>query len=80
MFDDLRSSDDDQASFFQDDQAEIDPLLAKRAKPSSLNIKFNSRTFLGMNAFQRFVISTLLFMMVCILGAMFLMITGSIMF
>ena len=81
MFDDLRKdSDNDRSSFFQDDLADIEPLLEKKPKKSStgLNVKFNSRTFLGMNAFQRFVISTLLLIVVCIMGAMLLMVTGSI--
>lgn len=81
MFDDLRKdSNDDQSSFFQDDLADIEPLLQKKPKKSSsgLNIGFNSRTFLGMNAFQRFVISALLLIVVCIMGTMLLMITNSI--
>ena len=81
MFDDLRKdSNDDKSSFFQDDLADIEPLLEKKPQKSGLglNIGFNSKTFLGMNAFQRFVISTLLLIVVCIMGAMLLMITGSI--
>jgi hypothetical protein len=77
MFDDLRSGSEDQSSFFQDDLADIDPLLQKKSKKNS-NVRFNSRKFLGMNAFQRFVLSTLLLVVVCIMGAMLLMITGSI--
>ena len=80
MFDDLRSSSEDQSSFFKDDLAEIDPLLEKKSKKSSkgTGAGFNSRNFMGMNAFQRFVITTLLFVVVCIMGAMLLIITGSI--
>ena len=81
MFDDLRKdSNEDQSSFFQDDLAEIEPLLEKKPQKSGLgiNLKFNSNTFLGMNAFQRFVISTLLLIVVCIMGAMLLMLTGSV--
>jgi hypothetical protein len=80
MFDDLRSSSDDQSSFFQDDLADIDPLLQKKSKKNSRgsNVRFNSGKFLGMNAFQRFLISTLLLIVVCIMGTMLLMITGSI--
>ena len=79
MFDDLRNSADDQSSFFQDDLSDIEPLLEKKPTKSGLglNIKFNSKTFLGMNAFQRFIISALLLMMICIMGMMLLMITGS---
>jgi hypothetical protein len=83
MLDDLRNSNDDKSSFFQqDDMSEIEPLLEKKPKKSgigqNLNIKFNSNTFLGMNAFQRFVISALLLAVVCIIGVMLLMITRSI--
>jgi hypothetical protein len=80
MFDDLRSSADDQASFGQDDFSELEPLLEKKPQKNSLglNIKFNSKNFLGMNAFQRFIISALLLIVVCIMGTMLLMITSSI--
>lgn len=85
MLDDLRNSsnNNDTSSFFQqDDMSEIEPLLEKKPKKSGpglkLNVKINSNTFLGMNAFQRFVISLLLFLVVCIMGSMLLMITGSI--
>ena len=81
MFDDLRKvSNDDQSSFFQDDLADIEPLLDKKPKKAStgLNIKLNSKTFLGMNAFQRFIISTLLLIVVCIMGTLLLMVTRSI--
>jgi len=82
MFDDLRNSSENDSSFFQDDELEIDPLLEKKPKKPSLgglklNIKFNSKNFLGMNAFQRFIISLLLLMVICILGSMLMMITGS---
>ncbi len=81
MFDDLRKESDDQSSFFQqDDLSDIEPLLEKKPKKSStgLNINFNSKTFLGMNAFQRFVISALLFIVVCMMGVVLLLLTGSI--
>ena len=81
MFDDLRSSSsDDQSSFFQDDLADIEPLLAKKPKQASarFSLNLNSKTFLGMNAFQRFVISALLLIVVCIMGVLLLMVTGSV--
>jgi hypothetical protein len=82
MFDDLRnSSGGDQDSFFKDDELEIEPLLENRPVKSSLPaMKFNSNNFMGMNALQRFVISTLLFLMVCILGTMLLLVTERIVF
>ena len=78
MFDDLRNSSNDDSAFFQDADAEIDPLLSKKPKKGGMGVKINSNTFLGMTAFQRFVISMLLLMMVCIIGTMALMITGAI--
>jgi hypothetical protein len=80
MFDDLRNSDDGKGSFYEDDQADLEPLLEKKPAKQALGlgIKFNSRNFMGMNAFQRFMISALLLVVVCIMGVMFLMITGSI--
>jgi hypothetical protein len=59
-------------------------MLQKKPKKTSpglnlnMNVKFNSNAFLGMNAFQRFVISLLLFFVVLIMGAMLLMLTQSI--
>jgi hypothetical protein len=87
MLDDLRNSSksDDTSSFFQqDDMSEIEPMLQKKPKKTgtglnlNMNVKINSNTFLGMNAFQRFVISLLLFLVVCIMGSMLLMLTGAI--
>lgn len=80
MFDDLRNSADPQGSFTPEDEVDLDveSLLKKKEPKPALGFKFNSRNFLGMNAFQRFVISALLLSMVCVLGTMFLMISGSI--
>ncbi|GAB4482445.1 MAG: hypothetical protein Kow0088_25350 [Anaerolineales bacterium] len=36
---------------------------------------YRERRFLGLTAFQRFVISILLFMIVCMTGAFFLLVT-----
>jgi hypothetical protein len=85
MFDDLRNSSEDQDSFFKEEEVidpEIAPLLEKKPPKADLGIKikFNSKNFLGMNAFQRFFISVLLFLMVCILGTMLLMVTETIVF
>jgi hypothetical protein len=83
MFDDLRQeSNDQQSSFFQDDLSDVEPLLDKKPEKKNaglgLNLKFNSKNFLGMNAFQRFLISFLLLLVVCIMGSMILLIAGSI--
>lgn len=80
MFDDLRNSDDVQGSFTPEEEVDldVDSLLKKKETRPSMGLKISSNTFLGMNAFQRFVISTLLFSVVCVLGAMLLLITGKI--
>ena len=63
MFDDLRSEAGN--SFKEDMDAELEALLDK--KPGQKPSRFNSDTFLGMNAFQRFIISVLLFVVVAAL-------------
>ncbi len=77
MFNDF-SNQDDKSSFFQDGEAEkmLDSGPQKAAKKG---FKFNSNKFLGMNAQQRFILAALLLVMVCTLGTMLLMVTGSIM-
>ena len=74
MFDDLRNSATDQ-NFPEDIDADLVPLKASQKPATKLN--FSSINFLGLTAFQRFVLSTLLFLLVLILGFMLLMITSS---
>ena len=66
MYDDLRD-DMDYEEEEQNDYEYKNPVAA--AGPQT--------QFLGMTAQQRFVIAVLIMMMVCILGAFFLLITGS---
>lgn len=77
MFDDLRNIADDQSSFTNDSDADLELMLEKKPSKKNQGFKFGGKNFLGMNAFQRFMISALLFMLVCILGAMFVMINSS---
>ncbi|MEI7848592.1 MAG: hypothetical protein WCK35_22510 [Chloroflexota bacterium] len=77
MFDDLRNIADDQANFGSDSDAELAPLLDKKVQKKKTRSKSGSKNLLGMSAFQRFVISGLLFLLVCMLGILFLMITSS---
>ena len=77
MFDDLRKSANDQSGFPEDSDAELEPLLQKTAKVDGRGFNLNESNFLGMNAFQRFILSALLLLLVCILGAMLVMITSS---
>ncbi len=80
MFEDLRNSDDTSGSFNPGDEIdpEIESMFKKKEAQSGMGFKIRSSNFLGMNAFQRFVISFLLFSMVCVLGVMFLLVSGSI--
>ena len=78
MFDDLRQE-SDSSPFFKEE--EVEPLLdakpQKRSRGGGFGFKFNDK-FLGMTSFQRFVISIMLLMVVCIMGTMFLLVTGKI--
>jgi hypothetical protein len=72
MFDNLR--DDAKSSpFYEDDQAQFQP-AAGTVQPA---IKPKSARFLGMTAQQRFVIAVMLMLMVCMLGLMLMMVTGT---
>lgn len=76
MFDDLRKE-GDASPYFQQEE-EIEPLLdAPKKKTAAPKIK-TGRKFLGMTAFQRFVISALIMLMVVFVGLATLLLTGSI--
>jgi hypothetical protein len=67
MYDDLR----DDMNFDEEDNPSDHDYQATVAMADS------QTQFLGMTAQQRFVIAIMVLMMVCILGAFFLLITGS---
>ena len=67
MLDDLRDS----ANFTEDDSG--DYAYEKSATSAS-----SPSQFLGMNPVQRFVVAFMIFMMICILGSFFLLITETI--
>ena len=68
MLDDLRNS----STFIEEDQpAET----AIRRRPSR---RRRNDTFLGMTAVQRFILSLMLFLLICVLGAFALLFSGSI--
>ena len=68
MFDNLREQAN--STPFYEDEAQFQSVEGTNpASPSS------SR-FLGMTPMQRFVISVMVMMMVCLVGAMFLVVTG----
>ena len=78
MFDDLRNNADNKPPFTDDnDDAELEPLLKKSSKKQAGFGMMSGGLVLGMTAFQRFVISALIFLMVCILGAMLVMLRSS---
>jgi hypothetical protein len=79
MFDDLRNIADDQSAFADDRDSDLEPLLKKKARSGGQGFKISNNTFLGMNAFQRFVISALVFVLVCMLGILLLVIRSSAM-
>jgi hypothetical protein len=69
MLDDLRNS----SSFIDDEPpAEQEPVRQRVAR------RRKKDTFLGMTAQQRFIISLMLFLMVCLMGTFALLISGSI--
>lgn len=66
MFEDFRKQSDEGSNFEDED---LD---------SGIIISQPRTEFLGMTAFQRFVIALLLLLMICILGAFFLLVTGRV--
>jgi hypothetical protein len=75
MFDDLRK-DGETSELFQSD--DIEPLLdAPKKKTGGLKLK-SGRKFLGMTAFQRFIISALLMLMAGVVALAVLLVTGTI--
>jgi hypothetical protein len=77
MFDDLRNSANDQSGFPENSDADLDPLLQKKTQADGRGLKLGGSNFLGMSAFQRFILSGLLLLLVFILGVMLVMITSS---
>jgi hypothetical protein len=76
MFNDFNNQDNN-TPFFQDDDA--DKMLdAGKPKAARKGFKFNSKNFLGMTPSQRFLIATMLMVLVCLMGSMVLLVTGSI--
>ncbi len=69
MFDNLR--DQANASQFEENEAQFQSV--DDSVPGS---PFSSERFLGMTSVQRFIISVIIMIMVCSVGAMFLLVTG----
>jgi hypothetical protein len=71
MLDDLRNS----SSFIDEEET---PEQEQGTTSSSQTRQQSKETFLGMTAQQRFILSLMMFFMVCALGVFALIITGSI--
>jgi hypothetical protein len=72
MFDDLRESDQ---PIFKDEQVKkTESILSMTNRP--VTRKKKGGKFLGMTAIQRFILSILLFLSVCIVGIAVLFVTG----
>ncbi len=71
MLNDLR----DQASFKEEEEP-IDPAAPKPPKPRKPRRSIDQMT--GMSAKQRFALAVMLFVMVCLLGTMFLLLAGKL--
>ncbi len=75
MFDDLRNS--DQPIFEGEQINKSEPILTSPLKRSVV-AKKKSKKILGMTAIQRFILATLLFVMVCSVGAALLVLSGKV--
>ena len=73
MLDDLRNS----SAFIDEEET---PEQEEGAVPQRVSRRQSKDTFLGMTAQQRFILSLMMFFMVCALGVFALIITGSIVF
>lgn len=71
MFEDLRN----EANFIDDEETPPTEVGTGVMRPA---LQERKETFLGMTAQQRFILSLMLFFMVCILGVVALVLTGSI--
>jgi len=91
MFDDLRNADNKNSSpFFEDDQPAFEEEQPKAASRGGTKKSKGGRkgggTFqfmdskgriLGMTAPQRFILSAMLLMVVCVMGSMFMLVIGA---
>jgi len=70
---------DEAAPFFEDETPEVvEAPSPKKVEMPSINVgKYFEEPILGMTAPQRFLLSTMVLIAVCLLGTMFLVITGT---
>lgn len=72
---------EEEAPFFEEDMPEAVEAPAPKKKMPSINLgKYFDEPILGMTAPQRFLLSILVLFAVCMLGTMFLVITGTFTF
>jgi hypothetical protein len=79
MWNQLRDK-DEAAPFFEDDTPDVVEAEhpSKKIKMPSVNLgRYFEEPILGMTAPQRFLLSTMVLIAVCLLGTMFLVITGT---
>jgi len=79
MWDQFRGK-EDEAPFFKEEEPAIVEAPPPKKAPSLELGKYFQEPFLGMTAAQRFLISAMLLIAVCLLGSMFLIITGKFAF
>lgn len=81
MWNNLRDK-DESAPFFEEDIPVVEEEKpSKKVKMPSINLgRYFEEPILGMTAPQRFLISTMVLIAVCLLGMMFLVITGKFAF
>jgi len=70
MFDNLRDS---SSSFYEEEQNDLDK--GSEAKPAVSRRRRNAR-FLGMTAQQRFILSVMLMLTVCVMGVLVMFVLG----
>ena len=78
MFDNLR----DDSSFYEDEQNDIHPEPTAQAQPivatRHSSPRRRSARFMGMTAQQRFLLSVMLLITVCVIGMLALVVTGTV--
>lgn len=73
MLDDLRNS-----SYLDEEEEEVKQQEETRAAVARPVRRKKKKNFLGMTAQERFVLSLMLFMLICVLGAFALVLTKSV--
>ncbi len=76
MFDNLREQAN--STPFYEDEAQFEEAEGRRAAPPAGRASGGDGHFLGMTPMQRFVIALMLLITVCVLGSMFLLMTGRV--